>query len=99
MTDTSHEYIAMCDCPEIQGAWEPKRGDYTMFKINRLIFLPDQRWYQEQLGWTPANFREETENGTTFFIDEPASWEQLYCHIYMNVVHNKRWEAGKWVTV
>ncbi len=25
--DTSKEYVKMCDCPEVQGTWEPKVGD------------------------------------------------------------------------
>ena len=27
--DTSEQYIAMCDCPEIQDGWEPKYWDDT----------------------------------------------------------------------
>lgn len=27
--DTSETYIKMCDCPEIQGEWEPKVGDWV----------------------------------------------------------------------
>ncbi len=29
MSDTSKEYIAMSDCPEIQDGWKPKIGDWT----------------------------------------------------------------------
>jgi len=26
--DTSEQYVKMCDCEEVQGRWEPKKGDY-----------------------------------------------------------------------
>ena len=30
--DTSPEYIKMCDCPEIQGKWQYRRGDWHAFR-------------------------------------------------------------------
>ena len=46
--DTSPKYIRMCDCPEVQGAWELADGDYfvhsdgvcvvsNVFGLNRFI--------------------------------------------------------------
>ncbi len=43
------QYIKMCDCPEIQGKWEPKVGDYvwrkyTIFgeELDRTVW-PDEK--------------------------------------------------------
>ena len=48
--DTSEHFIRMCDCPEIQGGWKPKVGDYvwrkyTIFgeELDRTIWPEDKR--------------------------------------------------------
>jgi len=52
--DTTKEYVALCNCPEIQDEWEPKVADYVAFekygyKKEGLIHLPRQDQYQEKL--------------------------------------------------
>jgi len=65
----------MCDCPEIQGVWQPKIGDYmwrkyTVFgeEIDRTIWPADQReeviilhWKSEADGYYSAVNREGDE--------------------------------------
>lgn len=48
--DTTPEYVKMCDCPEIQGGWKPKVGDYvwrkyTIFgeELDRTLWPEDER--------------------------------------------------------
>ena len=38
--DTSEQYIKMCDCEEVQGPWEPKKGDY---------YFPKGNWWHPDL--------------------------------------------------
>lgn len=38
-------YIKQCDCPEIQGQWEPKEGDKYIKKWTVVPEIPDQPDY------------------------------------------------------
>ena len=38
--DTSEQYVKMCDCGEVQGPWEPKKGDY---------YFPKGNWWHPDL--------------------------------------------------
>ena len=51
MTDTSPEYIDMCDCPEVQGRWKPKHGDWYWDKrFNRISLVGDGDLTEENIG-------------------------------------------------
>ena len=165
MTNMTPEYIAMCDCPEIQVQHKPERGQFyvcackscraklnqaihmieqfDMDSINKrdladvephyahcvrmadagsfpaflqertpehlsYIFLPDQRWYQEQIRKAfgncstygiigPFNVWYDIEDFTWFDNINNGSFEILWCAFYMQEIHGKRWSGNGWV--
>lgn len=56
--------IALCNIPEIQGGWEPKRGDWYAIG-SKLFCLPEDWWVitpQSQAIFLPVGFNPETGN-------------------------------------
>ena len=59
--DTTEQYIKMADCPEIQGRWEPRVGDWTnkgmvsnvIGPLVCLLRIHTRRFYKHELIWYP----------------------------------------------
>jgi hypothetical protein len=73
------------------------------------IFLPDQRWFQEQYRklWPCCDTEFVIESFFTWFRVNDLDWidntpnlsfEMIWCVFYMNEVHHKIWNNDKWIS-
>ena len=53
--DQSIEYVKMCNCPEIQGRWELKEGDWVCWPISIIEAFN----YSDFDAWTVEGIKEE----------------------------------------
>lgn len=81
--DTSKEYIAMCDCPEIQDVWkEPPVSmlpsyvwDHEINKVCIMVWLPNT--LREKIGTDSNNIQISTEWANDLGVYNPANeWEK-----------------------
>lgn len=67
--DTSKQYIAMCDCPEIQDKWEFKQGDFYKDKVSLEVLDEDVE------GYTTDNCQTYTRE---YLIQEIKDYEAIW---------------------
>ena len=64
--DTSPEYVRMCDCEEIQGAWKVAEGDWCCVRADPEFEL-DEVVVLGYANWDPCHTQQSEEEGIRHF--------------------------------
>ena len=75
--DTTPKYIKMCSCPEIQGLWKPRWGDFVYDNDGAVFPIATVRIDKDECTWLP---RQDQLQEMVF--DETVGMQSRCCAIY-----------------
>ena len=105
--DKTKTYIKMCGCPEVQGQWKHKVGNWVHAEHKTgAIWLPRQDQIQEMIFDEDEGIQTIATDIAEFSVSQIGSsisiqgtMEQLLLAFYMHEKHNLFWENDKWTKI